>query len=435
MDQSDAGSKIEDQDSCKIPIKNPPHRKISRINEPDSVSAKSFEGPRRKRFVTRDGKCALRKANRFKKPVVYYFTDIVSALLECRWRYLLFWYTALNMISWYLFGVLWWLIAYAHDDLFTSPLLDYRREPCVTEVRDMLSAFMFSVETQYTTGYGSRTPTTQCPEAVFLLCAQNIVGMLLQSSSLGVIFAKLARPKARTQAIKFSEKAVISMRDGLLCLMFRIADVRKSHLIACQVKGWLMKNHVSAEGDLLEHHRYRLSLDVDGGGDDPFMIWPVTVVHRIDESSPLYAVSAQELYASDFEIVVLLSSTIESTGQQAEVRCSYLPSDILWGHKFLSIFRRTARGAQVDYSQFDKTTEVDTALCSSRSLHDFRKMTSLRSHSIDESRAPNRTPKRFLSVSRQISQVSRDDRAEDAPLLLATVSNHSLYETPPTWEI
>lgn len=70
------------------------------------------------------------------------------------------------------------------------------------------------------------------------------------------------------------------------------------------------------------------------------MIWPVTVVHRIDESSPLYAVSAQELYASDFEIVVLLSSTIESTGQQAEVRCSYLPSDILWGHKFLSIFRR-----------------------------------------------------------------------------------------------
>uniref|UniRef100_A0A0A9XBX1 ATP-sensitive inward rectifier potassium channel 12 n=1 Tax=Lygus hesperus TaxID=30085 RepID=A0A0A9XBX1_LYGHE len=108
--------------------------------------------------------------------------------------------------------------------------------------------FHVLVETQYTTGYGSRTPSTACPEAVFLLCVQNIIGMLLQSCSLGIIYAKLARPKARSQAIKFSEKSVISMRDGYLCLMFRIADMRKSHVIGCEVKGWVLRNKWTARG-------------------------------------------------------------------------------------------------------------------------------------------------------------------------------------------
>ncbi|KAF6201809.1 hypothetical protein GE061_004204 [Apolygus lucorum] len=346
---------------------------ISNGNSKNSRSSKNTSSFR-KRFVTREGKCAVRKSNRFEfvSTGVYYMTDLVSTLLECRWRYILMWYTLLNLISWYLFALLWWLIAYAHDDLFTSPKLDMEREPCVSEVRNMINAFMFSVETQYTTGYGSRTPTTACPEAIFLMCVQNIIGMLMQSCSLGIIYAKLARPKARSQAIKFSEKSVISMRDGYLCLMFRIADMRKSHVIGCDVKGWLLRNKWTAEGELLSEYRTRLTLSVDDGGSDTFLVWPVTVVHKIDQNSPLYEVAAEELFSADFEIVTSLVCNIESTGQQLEVRRSYVPQEILWGHRFKNIIRKTKNGVHIDYSRFDRTVAVTTALCSAKSLQIYR---------------------------------------------------------------
>uniref|UniRef100_A0A146KNK6 Inward rectifier potassium channel 4 n=2 Tax=Lygus hesperus TaxID=30085 RepID=A0A146KNK6_LYGHE len=367
--------------------------------------------PLRQRFVTREGKCAVRKSNRFEfvSTGVYYMTDIVSTLLECRWRYILMWYTLLNLVSWYLFGILWWIIAYAHDDLFTSPNLDMAREPCVTEVRNMINAFMFSVETQYTTGYGSRTPSTACPEAVFLLCVQNIIGMLLQSCSLGIIYAKLARPKARSQAIKFSEKSVISMRDGYLCLMFRIADMRKSHVIGCEVKGWVLRNKWTAEGELLTEYRSRLTLSIDDGGSDTFLVWPVTVVHKIDQNSPLYDLAAEELFSADFEIVTSLVCTIESTGQQVEVRRSYVPLEILWGHRFKNIIRKTRDRVHIDYSRFDRTVPVDTALCSAKSLQLCRWPSSSKFGMFLERSAELRTEyfateRGLLSVSRQVSK-------------------------------
>ena len=58
----------------------------------------------------------------------------------------------------------------------------------------------------------------------------------------GIFFAKLSRPKARSATVLYSEKAAISLRNGLLRLMFRclpppvpdsqpgVANVRSSQL-------------------------------------------------------------------------------------------------------------------------------------------------------------------------------------------------------------
>ena len=63
-----------------------------------------------------------------------------------------------------------------------------------------------------------------------------------------------------------------------------------------------------------------------------FLAWPVTVVHRINKYSPLWEVSAGELLEEKFEIVVILDGTIESSGMPIQLRTSYLPTEILWGH-------------------------------------------------------------------------------------------------------
>ena len=43
-----------------------------------------------------------------------------------------------------------------------------------------------------------------------------------------------------------------------------------------------------------------------------FLVWPVTVVHKIDSSSPLWDISAEQLLTERFEIVVILEG--KSTG-------------------------------------------------------------------------------------------------------------------------
>lgn len=98
--------------------------------------------------------------------------------------------------------------------------------PCVTHIYNFTSCFLFSMENQHTTGFGARMPTEECPEAIFLMCMQAIVGVIIQTALLGIVFAKVVRPKQRTRTILFSRSAVICRRDGALCLMFRVADMR-----------------------------------------------------------------------------------------------------------------------------------------------------------------------------------------------------------------
>lgn len=102
-------------------------------------------------------------------------------------------------------------------------------------------------------GYGSKHTTEECPEAIFIMCLQSIVGVMIQAFMVGVVFAKLSRPKKRTQTLLFSRNAVICQRDGILCLMFRVGDMRKSHIIEAHVRAQLIKKKVSISS------RYRYS--------------------------------------------------------------------------------------------------------------------------------------------------------------------------------
>ena len=68
------------------------------------------------------------------------------------------------------------------------------------------------------------------------MCVQFMTGVVMQTLMAGVIFAKLARPIKRAATILFSKNAVICMRDGKLCLLFRVGDMRKSSLAEAHVR-------------------------------------------------------------------------------------------------------------------------------------------------------------------------------------------------------
>jgi potassium inwardly-rectifying channel subfamily J, other len=247
-------------------------------------------------------------------------------------------------------------------------------QPCIVNIYSFTSAFIFSLETQHTIGYGVRSITEECPEAIFILCLQSSTGVLMQALMVGVVFAKITRSKNRSQTLLFSRHCVINRRNGELCLMFQIGDMRKSRIIGASVRAQLISKQVTDEGEQLATHQSELSLETEeGGGSSLFFIWPTVVVHRIGRTSPLYEVSATDLmYGLAFEIVVVLEGTIESTGQTTQARSSYLNTEILWGHRFEPIvkYNKDTRGYSIDYSKFDHTQFVSTSTCSAKELDD-----------------------------------------------------------------
>jgi inward rectifier potassium channel len=65
-----------------------------------------------------------------------------------------------------------------------------------------------------------------------------------------------------------------------------------------------------------------------------------TIVHPIDEKSPMWGTTETELAESDAEFMVLMSGTDETFSQVVHARTSYKPPEIVWGHRFVNIYNR-----------------------------------------------------------------------------------------------
>ena len=295
-----------------------------------------------------------------------YLADVFTTLLDMQWRFNLLLFIIAFVVSWVSFAMLWWLISFLHGD--TKPLAPSEiinsTIPCVVGVTDFTSALLFSIETQHTIGYGVRAMTTSCSEAVILLMVQSIFGVVIQCVMAGVVLAKLARPKRRGETIMFSQNAVICQEDGQYCLIFRVGDMRRSQLVGAMLHAMFVKKRVTQEGDEIPFYQCHLEVTAESEDYDQFIFlsWPIRIVHRISMNSPLWNMCAEGLLTEDFEIIVVLEGVVEATGMCMQVRTSYLPSEIIWGHRLspLHTVCNTAEGVyEIDYAHFHTTVPVE----------------------------------------------------------------------------
>ena len=110
------------------------------------------------------------------------------------------------------------------------------------------------------------------------------------------------------------------------------------------------------------------------------LLWPTIVSHTIDSSSPLYCLKPEDLSLTNeqFEIVVVLEGTVESTGLVVQARTSYMPVEILWGRRFEELVRSMPglageRRRVIDYAWFDVTVPVKTTTLSASQLDAFQR--------------------------------------------------------------
>jgi len=141
------------------------------------------------------------------------------------------------------------------------------------------------------------------------------------------------------------------------------------------VRAILIKRRTTQEGEVVPLYQYDLQLGCPGETEGRlFMVWPVIVEHRINEDSPFWDLSADRLGQEQFELVVVLEGIVESTGMTTQARTSYLPSEILWGHRFerLVSYQRDNSQYMIDYSRFHSTVAVDIQPYSAKELAEMR---------------------------------------------------------------
>src|SRR6201992_15280 len=153
----------------------------------------------------------------------------------------------------------------------------------------------FSIETLSTAGYGDMHPQTHYGH--FIAAVELFTGIFSMSLMTGLIFSRFSRPNAR---LLFVDNPVIFSHEGKPTLMLRLANERHNIISNATAKLWLFKNIVSMEGEQLRRF-YELELTQN---QNPGLALSWTLYHVLDENSPLYGVSADDLEAFNASLVV-----------------------------------------------------------------------------------------------------------------------------------
>src|ERR1041384_4180199 len=165
-----------------------------------------------------------------------------------------------------------------------------------------IRGFFFSVQTFATIGYGTIHPVGLIPN--LLVTIESYYSLLANALITGVVFARFSRPTAN---VRFSKVAVIAPYRGITGFMFRLVNTRSNQLLEVEAK--LMFVHMVQENGRVVRRFDPMELERRKVTFFP-LAW--TVVHPIDENSPLHGLTEEDLHRRDAEFLILLSAIDET---------------------------------------------------------------------------------------------------------------------------
>ncbi len=198
----------------------------------------------------------------------------------------------------------------------------------VTVQQRFFDSFFFSVQTLATIGYGKISP--QGIVANILVTIEALTGLLGVALATGLSFARFSRPSAK---IAYSQNAIIAPYKDGTAFEFRILNQRKNQLFDVDVTVVLSKMETHQEKKVRKF--YPLTLE-----RSKVVFFPLhwTIVHPIDEQSPLKEMTSEDLKNGDVEVFILLRATDETFSQTVHSRSSYKHHEIIVGAKFGDMF-------------------------------------------------------------------------------------------------
>jgi inward rectifier potassium channel len=219
------------------------------------------------------------------------------------------------------------------------------------EHHTFLRSFFFSVQTLSTIGYGQVFPVGL--GANVLVTLESLSGLIGFAMVTGLLFARFSRPSAK---LLFSRHALIAPYSGITAFEFRVANALRNEVIEVSAKVMFTKFEMV---DGVHTRRYYL-LPLERSSVT-FLPLTWTVVHPIDEKSPMYGETLESLRQSQAEFIVLLSGFDETVAATVNQRTSFIPDEVLWGAHFANAFllaQTTGSKVSFDMRKFDTMERV-----------------------------------------------------------------------------
>ncbi|HOA39229.1 MAG TPA: ion channel [Flavihumibacter sp.] len=272
------------------------------------------------RFINKDGShnVVTRGRNIFERYSIYSF------LINMRgWKFvilILTFYTTINFV----FAAFYYLFCIPHlQGLIVGTPLETFEE-----------AYFFSSQTLTTVGYGRISPTGFITNTIASF--EALIGILSLAIITGLLYGRFVKPRAH---LRFSESAVVAPFKEGRGLMFRLAPIKNAMLsdVSLQVALSMM---IEENGKKINRY-FSLPLQISSI-NTLTVTW--TVVHPIDETSPLYQLSAADLETNDAEVLVFVRAFDENFANTVIARSSYTYAEIIHGAKFLPAFYDSPKG-------------------------------------------------------------------------------------------
>jgi inward rectifier potassium channel len=206
------------------------------------------------------------------------------------------------------------------------------------EAGSFSDAFFFSVQTFATIGYGAMAPKTFYANA--LVTVEAISGLLSVALATGIVFAKFARPTAR---VVWSDVAMLMPRNGVPHLVFRVANARANQIVEASIRLSALKFEVTTEGERMRRY-FEMSLV---RSTNPVFAMTWTVLHPIDEKSPLHGMTLEDLKRGNVEILAILTGLDSTFAQTIHARYAYAAEDMRENARFLDMVIDAPDGKRV----------------------------------------------------------------------------------------
>ena len=278
--------------------------------------------------------------------------------------------------SWIIFGGIYYGVAvygFWRYDHTTNCGID-QNKTCggMNGVNTWTDAFLFSLETATTIGYGGRYPKDDA-KCVYLISTVNTLQYILYQITLGIVLLvttlRFSRPKY-TKMAKVCDRCCVYEENGEMKLSIRIINYMPSEaddkIVSAAVTAKLYKvpeseslsEKSSDSDDSQEFNNEEICLEFGNAFDGGILILtpaPLDLIHTIDEESPFYEVNPEKL--EKMELVVCLSITMESTASVYQIRKSFLGcEEFAWGKRYQSCVRKHHN---FSVKQFKRMWEVD----------------------------------------------------------------------------
>lgn len=240
--------------------------------------------------------------------------NLYHYLIDMRWSHFILWIVVGYFFVSAMFAVIYYMIGPEHISGFSSGTILHNFSQC----------FYFSTQTLTTVGYGALAPKGSLTN--FISSLEAVVGLLSFSLATGLFYGRFIKPR---KGFMFSNVAVITPETPFKRLMVRVAYKQNNILLDLEAK-FLVTLLVNENGESKRKY-LPLKLDVDKVVTLP-LNW--TLVHEINEQSPLYDLYPQDYSDSKVELILMIKGYSEMYAQELHARSSWIADEIFWDKKF-----------------------------------------------------------------------------------------------------